>query len=220
MVSRDSIERFYRERGFAAYLETSAYTGVGCQELCETIVHSIPWRDIAWTSSPRIFKVLKDAIVKLKDEGKVLLRMAELKQQLEMRLPGEQFSLDELRAVAGLLAGPGVVWQEFGDFVLLQPERINAYAAAVIRSVRAHTDEIGCISEERVLAGDLDYQDIQRLPPAEEEIILRAMHQTFIDYGLCLRERTDEVRCSSFPLTSGANGPSWRTITSPRLLPV
>ena len=75
MVSRDSVERFRRERGFAAYLETSAYTGAGCQELRETIVHSIPWTDIAWTSSPRIFKVLKDAIVKLKDEGKVLLRI-------------------------------------------------------------------------------------------------------------------------------------------------
>jgi hypothetical protein len=161
MVSRDSVEQFRRERGFAAYLETSAYTGAGCRELRETIVHSIFWRDIAWTSSPRVFKVLKDAIVKLKDEDKVLLRIAELKQQLDMHLPGEEFSLDELRAVVGLLAGPGVVWQlDFGDFVLLQPERINAYAAAVIRSVRAHTDEIGCISEERVLAGDLDYQDM------------------------------------------------------------
>jgi len=60
IVSRESIEWFYRERGFAVYLETSAYTGAGCQALCETIVHSIPWTDIAWTSSPRIFKVLKD----------------------------------------------------------------------------------------------------------------------------------------------------------------
>jgi small GTP-binding protein len=200
MISRESVERFRRERGFATYLETSAYTGAGCQELREAIVHSIPWTDIPWTSSPRIFKVLKDAIVKLKDEGKALLRIAELKQQLDMRLPGEPFSLDELRAVVGLLAGPGVVWQlDFGDFVLLQPERINAYAAAVIRSVRAHTDEIGCISEERVLAGDLDYQDMQRLPPAEEEITLRAMHQTFVDYGLCLRERTDEGTLLVFP---------------------
>ena len=200
MVSRDTIERFRCERGFAAYLETSAYTGAGCQELREAIAHSIPWKDMAWTSSPRIFKVLKDAIVKLKDEGKVLLRMTELKQQLDMHLPGEQFALDELRAVVGLLAGPGVVWQlDFGDFVLLQPERINAYAAAVIRSVRAHTDEIGCISEERVLAGELDYQDMQRLLPAEEEIVLRAMHQTFVDYGLCLRERTDEGTLLVFP---------------------
>src|SRR5438093_11632171 len=44
-------------------------------------------------------------------------------------------SVELPRAVVGLLAGPGVVWQlDFGDFVMLQPERINAYAAAVIRS--------------------------------------------------------------------------------------
>lgn len=84
MVSWDNIERFRRERGFAAYLETSAYTGAGCQELREAIAYSIPWKDMAWTSSPRIFKVLKDAIVKLKDESKVLLRVTELKQQLDM----------------------------------------------------------------------------------------------------------------------------------------
>ena len=200
MISRDSIERFRYERGFIAYLETSAYTGAGCQELREAIVRSIPWKDIPWTSSPRIFKVLKDEIVKLKDEGKVLLRVAELKQQLEMRLPKERFSLDELRAVIGLLAGPGVVWQlDFGDFVLLQPERINAYAAAVIRSVRSHAEEIGCINEERILAGDLDYQDMRRLPSTEEEIVLLAMHQTFVDYGLCLRERADQGPLLVFP---------------------
>ena len=48
--------------------------------------------------------------------------------------------------MVGLMAGPGVVWQlEFGDFVLLKPERINAYADALIRTVRKHREEIGCI---------------------------------------------------------------------------
>ena len=169
-------------------------------ELREAIVRNIAWDQIPWTASPRIFKLLKEAIVKLKDEGKALLRMGELKQQVEMKLPGEAFTLEELRAVAGLLAGPGVVWQlEFGDFVLLQPERINAYAAAVIRSVRAHTDEIGCILEERVLAGDLDYQNMDRLPHYEEQIVLRAMHQTFVDHGLCLREHTEKGTLLVFP---------------------
>src|SRR5437867_3110556 len=113
------------------------------------------------------------------------------KQQTASTTP-ETFTLEELRAVVGLLAGPGIVWQlEFGDFVLLQPVRINAYAAAVIRSVRAHTEEIGCILEERVLAGELDYQDKKRLPRDEESVVLRAMHQTFVDHGLCLREPTE-----------------------------
>ncbi len=200
MVSRESIERFIAERGFAGYYETSAYTGDGCHELKEAIIRHIPWDDIPWTASPRIFKLLKEEIVKLKDEGKVLLRMAELKQQLEMRMPGESFTLEELRAVVGLLVGPGVVWQlEFGDFALLQPERVNAYAAAVIRTVRAHTDEIGSIFEEDVLAGRLDYQDMKRLPPDEDQIVLRAMRQIFVDRGLCLREHTERGTLLVFP---------------------
>jgi hypothetical protein len=163
-------------------------------------VRHIDWKEIPWESSPTIFKRLKDEIVKLRGEGRILLRMAELKQQLELRLPGESFNPDELRAVVGLLAGPGVVWKlEFGDFVLLQPERINAYTAAVIRKVRAHTEEIGCIFEEDVLAGELDYQDMERLPPDEEPIVLRAMHQTLVDHGLCLREHTEKGTLLIFP---------------------
>ena len=200
MVSRESIETFSKQRGFTGYLETSAYTGGGCTELRDAIIRNIPWDDIPWTASPRIFKLLKEEIVKLKDEGKVLLRVGELKQQLEMRLPGETFTLEQLRAVVGLLAGPGIVWQlEFGDFVLLQPARINSYAAAVIRKVRAHTEEIGIIPEEDALAGKLDYQDMKRLPQDEEQIVLRAMHQTFVDHGLCLREPTEAGTLLVFP---------------------
>ena len=200
MISRQSIEHFRQERGFDEYVETSALQGTGCRKLRKAIIDTIQWDDIPWTASPRIFRLLKKEIIKLKDEGKVLLRMAELKQQLEMRLPTDGFALEQLRAVVGLLAGPGVVWQlEFGDFVLLQPERINSYAAAVIRSVRAHTEEIGCIAEEDILAGRLDYQDMKRLPPDEEQIVLRAMHQTFVDHGLCLREHTDEGTLLIFP---------------------
>ncbi|HKQ77659.1 MAG TPA: TIR domain-containing protein [Blastocatellia bacterium] len=233
MVSRESVEGFRAERGFDAYLETSAQTGAGCNDLREAIIRHIPWGEIPWTASPLIFRLLKEEIVRLKDGGKAPLRMGELKQQLEMRLlqqslhdgdaprsalhglwrkivgqnkqqpiPSfpETFKLEELRAVVGLLAGPGVVWQlEFGDFVLLQPERINAYAAAVMRKVRAHPDEIGAILEEDVLAGKLDYQDMKRLPHDEEQIVLRAMHQTFVDHGLCLREQTERGPLLVFP---------------------
>lgn len=233
-VSHESIEGFRRERGFASYLETSAQTGAGCDDLRAAIVTHIAWDEIPWTSSPQIFKLLKEEIVKLKDEGRALLRMSELKQQLEIRLlkqalqdgngssgktppdhrrqftkrdqpqpsatQPESFTPEQLRAVVGLLAGPGVVWQlEFGDFVLLQPERINAYAAAVMRKVRAHPDEIGSILEEDVLAGKLDYHDMRRLPHDEEQIVLLAMHQTFVDHGLCLREASERGPLLVFP---------------------
>lgn len=199
-ISKDAIERFRVENRFSDFLATSALTGAGCRDLHAAIVNGIPWDEIPWTASPATFKALKQEILKIKDEGKVLLRTSELHQHLQLRLPHKGFSIDELRAVIGLLAGPGVVWQlEFGDFVLLQPERINAYAAAVVRAVRAHTDEIGCIFEEDVLSGKLDYQDMTRLQRDEEQIVLRAMHQIFVDHGLCMREHTDRGTILVFP---------------------
>ena len=78
----------------------------------------------------------------------------------------------------------------------------------MIRSVRAHIGEIGVIDEARVLAGELDYtMDVvrqgedgqealekvamQRLEPSSEAIVLRAMHQMFVDHGICVREALD-----------------------------
>jgi DNA-directed RNA polymerase subunit RPC12/RpoP len=117
-----------------------------------------------------------------------------------MRLPEEVFTIDELKAVIGLLASPGVIKElEFGGFILLQPELVNSYASAVVRSVRAHIDEIGCVNEDQVLMGNLDYQDLQRLAPAEEEIVLRAMHQMLVARGICLREPSENGILLVFP---------------------
>jgi small GTP-binding protein len=200
MVSDGRVREFARDSGFVDFLTTSAKTGQGCAELKQAIVDHIDWDSIPLTASPRIFKVLKDEIVRLRELGRTLLRMVELKQQLEMRLSNESFGLAELRAVVGLLAGPGLVRQlAFGDFVLLQPEWIGSYAGAVVRCVRQHKAEIGVIEEERVLAGDLDYHDMERLPDEEESIVLRAMHHELLACGICLRESTEEGQLLVFP---------------------
>ena len=72
---------------------------------------SAEYRCVPATLDLRILKLLKDEIIRLSDEGFTLLRMSELKQQLEMRLPDDPFTYEELKAVVGLLAGPGHVWQ-------------------------------------------------------------------------------------------------------------
>ncbi|MCP4580409.1 MAG: DUF4365 domain-containing protein [candidate division Zixibacteria bacterium] len=193
VVSNKSVEEFRKSRKFAKFIETSAQTGDGCEDLRKAIVKYIDWKKIPWTATRKIFKRLKEEIINLRDEGVVLLRMIELKQRLDLQITDEPFTMEELRAVVGLLAGPGLIWKlEFGDFVLLQPEKINAYASAVVRKIRKHTDEIGCILEQDILDGELDYQDTERLVPDDEAIILRAMHQTFVDHGICLQESTDQ----------------------------
>ena len=95
-----------------------------------------------------------------------------MREGLQLRLSGEltRFTDDELKAVVGLLSGPGVVWElKFGSWVLLQPGRINAYAQAVIQTMRADEHERGCLAEERVLGGDLTYHRPDERLPANEE---------------------------------------------------
>lgn len=203
-VSRGEIEKFAKEKGFSERLfETSARTGADCEPLRDAIQAGIDWDNLPWRSSPLLFKRLKEEVVQLKDEGRVLMRFNELRDGLRLRLAGTDttFQDDELKAVIGLLGGPGVVWElSFGNWVLLQPELINAYAQAVIQTLRADEFERGCLPEERVLRGDLTYQSsAQRLEGDEERFVLLAMHQTLMERGLCLREHTDSGPLLIFP---------------------
>ena len=223
-VSRGQVEAFQRERGYRGLLETSAKTNRGCEELKQAILTGIRWEDIPWRSSPRLFKLLKEEIIRLKDEGRVLLRFNELRETLQLRLVARhsnvenpddadstrhwnvelrdvRFTDEELQAVVSLLAGPGVVWElEFGSWVLLQPERINAYAQAVIQTMREDEHERGCLAEEKVLGGELTYhRPAERLARDEERFVLLAMHKLLVERGLCLREHTELGTMLIFP---------------------
>jgi hypothetical protein len=131
------------------------------------------------------------------------MRFNELRETLQLRLSGEfkRFNDEELRAVLTLLAGPGVVWKlTFGSWVLLQPERINAYAQAVIRTLQADEHQRGCLIEERVLKGDLQYESsMERLDGDEERFVLLAMHQTLVERALCFRQTTTKGNLLVFP---------------------
>src|ERR1039458_6929337 len=161
------------ERGFLGSLhETSAKTGKGCDSLREAIVQAIDWKSIPETTSPTLYLRLKQEILSLRDSGVALIRLAELKQRMEMTLRGENFKLAELEAMVSLLAGPGMIQHlDIGGFILLRPEVLTCYAAAVVRKVRKHPQELGCIREDELLAGDLDYQDFKRLPRDDEAVV-------------------------------------------------
>lgn len=83
---------------------------------------------------------------------------------------------------------------------MLLPERINAYAQAVIRTLQADDHQRGCLMEERVLKGDLAYEcPMPRLAGDEQRFVLLAMHQTLVERGLCLRQPTDKGHLLVFP---------------------
>ncbi|MBI2925246.1 MAG: hypothetical protein HYY24_06025 [Verrucomicrobia bacterium] len=131
------------------------------RELTRAILSGINWNVIPCRTTEIRFKRLKKEVIRLKDEGRVLMRFNELRETLQLPLAGEfkPFTDEELRAVLTLLARPSVVWElSFGSWVLLQPERINAYAQAVIRRLQPDENQRGCLMEERILKGDLAYE--------------------------------------------------------------
>src|ERR1017187_9352778 len=115
------------ERGFLGSLhETSAKTGKGCDRLREAIVQAIDWKSIPETTSPALYHRLKKEFLNLRDSGLVLIRLAELKQRMEMTLRDTNFELTELETVVILLAGPGMIQRlDFGGFILLRPEMLS-----------------------------------------------------------------------------------------------
>ncbi len=199
-ISQAKVDAYVRAHGYDEFVATSAKTGEGCKTLKALIAAHIPWDRLPWTLTTELFKALKDAILRIKEQDIVLIRVAELRQRLNLVVKGRTMEEDELRTVIGLLAAQGVIQKlDFGDFVLLRPELINNYASAVVRSARDSADEIGCVAERDALEGEIDFKEMKRIPEADEKILLRAMVRTFIDRSLCVRVETNEGSQLVFP---------------------
>ncbi|MGB7570804.1 MAG: DUF4365 domain-containing protein [Methanothrix sp.] len=209
-ISDAKIERFAKENGFAQWLATSAKTGLNCSDgandgepsrLKQLIAGRIPWDKLPWTATPRLLAELKEALMKMRDSADIrLLRFSELAQRLEQALPGEKIGQSDVRTAVTLLANHGLALPlKFGDLVLLQPELLNGYAGAIIRAARAHRDEIGCVLEAEIYHPDFDFTGVDRLARPDEELLLRAMVQTFLDHSLCIAEETAQGRELVFP---------------------
>jgi small GTP-binding protein len=209
---REKVNRFANQNGFR-FFETSAQSGTGCIALKKAIQAGIPWKMLERHTSPAIFKLLKDEILKLRDEGNSLLTFKELREMLRQRLVGE-FKDSDLETVVSLLDGPGVVKElNFGTYILLRPEWINVYAQAVIRTLKAAPSNLGCLPVQSIAKGELVFQttqadgkvvDEKRLMPHEETIVLQAMEQALIERKLCLRQGGQLV----FPSYYGLEQPS------------
>jgi WD40 repeat protein/GTPase SAR1 family protein len=210
-IGNAKIERFREQHGFAGWLATSAKTGEDCSDaasggkpskLKQMIAEHIPWAVLPWTATPRLLAELKNAVMTIRDKTDIrLLRFSELAQRLEQALPGERFGESEVRTAVTLLANHGLARPlKFGDLVLLRPDLLNGYAAAIIRAARANKDEIGCVLEAGIYQPDFEFTGVDRLKHRpDEELLLRAMVQTFLDKSLCIAEDTPHGRHLVFP---------------------
>ncbi len=75
-----------------------------------------------------------------------------------------------------------------------------------MRKVRKHPQELGCIREDELLAGDLDYQGFKRLPREDEAVVLRTQGSRFAPNPGLIDLRPFR------PINAAANGRSSRVI--------
>ncbi len=93
----------------------------------------------------------------------------------------------------------------FGNFVLLQPELLDAYASALVTAVKDEPDGLGCITEERVREGNFRMSIDERIKNKDQEkLLLIAMVEDLLSRELVLREEPFLV----FPSQSTRENPN------------
>lgn len=199
-VTPTDIKAIQQRHGYQRFIETSAKTNKGIIEMNEAIRQAIPWNRLPVTCSPKLWKLIRDYLLQRRVGDEILTRYSDLCEAFRLKYKEVTFSEAEFDTVIGHAQAQGLLWRlSFGDFVLLKPELLNNYAAAIVRAARGQKDGLGCVAEQEVLQGRIDFEDLMRLTDTEtERALLYAVVQLFLQRELALRESGQLVFPSKF----------------------
>jgi TIR domain len=186
----DDISNIQQQHGYRQFFATSAKTGQGVKDLRQAILHAIPWDRLPVTSSPKLWKMIREYLLQRRAGDEVLTRYPDLWEAFRQKYGGIEFSEAEFGTVIGHAQAQGLLWRlAFGDFVLLKPELLNDYAAAIVRAARRQKGGLGCVTEQDVLQAKIDFEDLDRLGDTEtERSLLHAVVQLLLHRELTFRE--------------------------------
>jgi GTPase SAR1 family protein len=174
-ISSEALRQFAQKFGFSEKIfQTSAKTGSGLPELAEAIREAIRWDDLEEVTSTRLFTRIKQFLQKQKARGDAALveKLGTLFEQFGSGT-GAKATLAEFRTCIARMEAAGLVEQlRFGaldkandpEYVLLQPEYIDAYASAAVMTARKDPRGIGEVLESKLLAGEVDLDQQERIP--------------------------------------------------------
>src|SRR5256885_16792295 len=100
----------------------------------------------------------------------------------------------EFETCIGRVESRGLIRRlSFGNFVLLQPELLDAYASALVNAVKDEPEGFGSISEAKVQAGDFSIPRDERIHNKEQEkLLLLAMVEDLLHSEIALRETAED----------------------------
>jgi GTPase SAR1 family protein len=203
-VSKERIVNLVRELGFAEYFETSAKEGWGIQSLIDAIRDGVDWDSLPTVSSNTLFQEIKSFLVTKKESGAVLIRLDDLYQSFCSQFPQYASSSglqDRFIVCIGRVENRGLIRRlSFGNYVLLQPELLDAYASSMVNAARSEPDGLGYIKEEDALAGLFRMSDDERIRDRElEKLLLIATIEELLSHDIVLKEETDRGSDLVFP---------------------
>lgn len=198
-LTAEDIAARCEARGYLAHHATSAETGEGCDELRAAIMSAIPWDKLPRTSSPEIFKRIKDFLAAVRQGNRVLVRESDLRREFDAQAGADAPTEAEFRTVIGHVETAGLIKRlSFGDFVLLKPELLNGYAADIVDAARRHPDGLGAVRKSGVLDGRIKLKDEGGLNEADKIFLLHATVELFLRLGLALEQDGNLVFPSKF----------------------
>lgn len=196
------MKRIADELDCIDYFITSAKEGWEIDELREAIYQAIDWSAMAKVVSNKLFQDIKQFLVKEKESSSVVSRVDDL-YRLYLRLNAEQKKdiRAEFETCIGRIESQGLIKRlKFGDLILLQPELIDYYAAALINAAKDEPDEMGSIIEEKIKVGDFFIPSEEKIENKhDEQLLLLAMIEDLLSHEIAYRELINNEIYLVFP---------------------
>jgi hypothetical protein len=204
VLSRARVDALVRDLGFDKDFETSAKEGQNTAALAEAIRGAIEWETLPRVSSTDLFQCIKTFLIEEKQAGRLLSTSDDL-HRASLRSGTAPIGTDDLRAefdtCIRLVESQGLIRRlSFGNLILLQPELLDAYAAAMVHAAKDEPDGMGNIAEEDVRAGRFRMPEDERIKDRDQEkLLLIATIEDLLRHEIALREQADEGPYLIFP---------------------
>lgn len=203
-VSRERIDMLVRDLGFDRYFETSAKAGINIAALAEAIRAAIAWDYLPKVSSTELLQRIQNFLIEER-RAESLLSTPEKLYRSFLRSAGELADTEELRSQfetsIGRVEARGLIRRlSFGNFILLEPELLDAYASALVNAAKEEPEGLGCIPEDDARSGRFRMLEDERLADeGQEKILLIATIEELLRHEIALREQTEHGSELVFP---------------------
>ncbi len=199
-VSARRLSELKDELGFDAVFQTSASTLREIPELADAIRAAIAWEEMPSVVRTDLFEKMQGFLKAMKVEGDVLEEEEKLFRRYGDGL-GEREKFPQFQTCVDRLRDAGLIRRlSFGGLVLLQPEVLDNYAAALINHARQEPDGFGCVSESVALEGRFEIpKEAKVASPAQERLLLTAMVEDLVANEIALLEPVEGGRALIFP---------------------